>query len=151
MSTGRAILVGTLTVGILDGLYALVLTLVRGGAPVRMFQGIASGLLGREAARSGGYGTALLGLALHFFIAGCAFTAYYLAGKRLDVLARQPLLFGPLYGLLVYFFMYDVVIPLSAIGPRQAPRTLDAFLHGFAAHIFCVGLLAALVTRLARR
>jgi hypothetical protein len=151
MSSARAIVLGTLAVGVLDGLYAIVLTLVRGGNVVRMFQGIATGLLGREAARSGGYATALLGLSLHFFIAFCAFTVYYLASRKLDVLARQPFLYGPVYGLLVYFFMYDVVIPLSAIGPRQAPRTFDAFLHGFAAHIFCVGLPAALVTRFARR
>ncbi len=150
MSTARAILYGTLAVGVLDGLYACVLSGSRGGTPVRVFQSVASGLVGRDAARAGGYPVALLGLALPFFIASMVFTAYFLVSRKLGLLTRLPLLCGPLFGLLVYFFMYDVVIPLSAIGPRTAPRTLDALLHGFAAHVFCVGLPAALVARWAR-
>ena len=150
MSTARAILFGTLAVGVLDGLYATILTVSRGGTPVRVFQSIAAGLLGRDAARAGGYSTAALGLFLHFFIASVVFTVYLLASRRLGVLSRLPLLCGPVYGLMVYFVMYDVVIPLSAIGPRSAPRPLDALLHGFAAHILCVGLPAAFVARWTR-
>jgi uncharacterized membrane protein YagU involved in acid resistance len=132
---------------VLDGLYASGLSASRGGTPVRVFQSVASGLLGRDAARAGGYGTALLGLLLHFVIASVVFTVFLLASRKLGVLTRMFWLAGPIYGLMVYFVMYDVVIPLSQIGPRAAPRTWDALLHGFAAHIFCVGLPAAFVAR----
>ena len=89
MSTGRAILFGTLAVGVLDGLYACGLSASRGGTPVRVFQSVASGLLGRDAARAGGYGTALLGLLLHFFIASVVFTVFLLASRKLGVLTRD--------------------------------------------------------------
>ena len=57
----QAILFGGLTVGILDGLFAAVSTLVRGGNLVRAFQFIAAGLTG---------GAAFEGGATSFFI-GC--------------------------------------------------------------------------------
>ena len=63
MSTGQALAYGTLVVGILDGLDALIFFGLRGAQPTRIFQGIASGLLGRSAF-SGGLGTALLGVAI---------------------------------------------------------------------------------------
>jgi hypothetical protein len=68
----------------------------------------------------------------------------------MSLLTRQPFLCGPLFGLLVYFVMYDVVIPLSALGPNRPVRTVDAYINGFLAHILCVGLPAALVARWTR-
>jgi hypothetical protein len=71
----RALLVGALTVGVLDGLDALVFFGLRGLSPARLFQGIASGLLGRSAFE-GGMATALLGVLLHLFIAFAVVTTY---------------------------------------------------------------------------
>ena len=69
MSTRAALLFGTLTVGTLDILDAIVFFGIRNHvAPIRIFQSIAAGLLGR-AAFSGGIRTALLGALLHYFIA----------------------------------------------------------------------------------
>lgn len=147
MSTARAVAYATLAVGVLDGLWAVVFSWLRGVAPARVFQSIAAGLLGREAARSGGDATALLGLGLHFLIAGAVSTTYVLASRRMSLLTRRPFLCGPVFGLLVYFVMYDVVIPLSALGPARPARTLEAYMNGFLAHILCVGLPAALVAR----
>ena len=65
---GRAILFGTLAVGVLDLADALIFFGLRGARPIRIFQSIAAGLLGR-ASFSGGVPTALLGVILHFFIA----------------------------------------------------------------------------------
>jgi hypothetical protein len=78
----RALLVGGLTVGVLDGLDALIFFGLRGVAPARVFQGIASGLLGRSAF-AGGMATALLGILLHFFIAFAVVTLYHVAARRL--------------------------------------------------------------------
>jgi hypothetical protein len=62
----RALLFGTITVGGLDILDALLFFGFRGVAPIRIFQSIASGLLGRTAF-DGGLSTALAGGVLHFF------------------------------------------------------------------------------------
>src|SRR5262245_32278266 len=110
----RAIATGTLLVGCLDALDAVIFFGLRSGVtPSRIFQGIASGLLGR-AAFDGGWGTVLLGAALHFFIASCIVTTFFGASRLLPGLTRRPLLWGPVYGIGVYWFMRLVVIPLSA-------------------------------------
>ena len=64
----KAILVGGLVAALLDILDPILFFGLRGVAPIRIPQSIASGLLGR-AAYSGGLRTVLLGLALHLFIA----------------------------------------------------------------------------------
>ena len=64
-SLGQAIGYGTLAVGGLDALAAIVTFGLRGTTPYRIFQGIAVGLLGR-ASFDGGWATSALGLVLHF-------------------------------------------------------------------------------------
>jgi hypothetical protein len=141
LSAGRAILYGTAVVGTLDALDAVIYFGLRGVAPVRVFQGIASGLLGR-ASFEGGLPTAVLGLALHFFIAFAIVAAYYLASRRLPLLRRRPILCGIAYGIGVYIFMNCVVLPLSAIGwPRFSTASL---VNGLLIHVFGVGLPSAL-------
>ena len=146
-SPARALLLGGLTVGALDGLDALVFFGLRGVSPLRLFQGIASGLLGRSAFE-GGMATAVLGLMIHFFIAFAVVATYHAAARRLPLLTRHPWLFGPLYGLLVYAVMNYIVIPLSAIGARS-PSTA-VLLNGLLIHAVGVGLPAALSARAAR-
>src|SRR5436190_22303629 len=110
-SATRAILYGTLAVGTLDALDAIVFFGLRSGArPIRIFQGIASGLIG-PAARQGGLKTALLGMALHYFIAFGIVVTYFLASRRVSLLTRRPVLCGLLYGLAAYAVMTLVVIP----------------------------------------
>ncbi|MBA3318441.1 MAG: hypothetical protein H0T50_10175 [Gemmatimonadales bacterium] len=142
----RALLFGGLTVGVLDALDALIIFGLRGVPPARVFQGIASGLLGRVAFE-GGLATALLGVLLHFFIAFVVVAIYHASARRLPVLAFRPWLVGPLYGLLVYAVMNLIVIPLSAIAP--GPRSAGALLNGLLIHGFGVGLPAALSARAA--
>jgi hypothetical protein len=137
----RAILYGTLTVGVLDGSYAAIMSTVRGSNPVRMFQSVASGLLGRTSYQ-GGIATAMLGALIHFFIAGCVVTTYYVASRRIRLLVERPFLCGAIYGILVYAFMNYVVIPLSAIGPL--PFRLSGFIGGILIHIAGVGIPSAL-------
>lgn len=141
LSVARAILYGGLAVGVLDGLYAVVVWALRGVKPDRVFQGVAAGLLGRDSFE-GGASTALLGLLLHFFIAFCVAAVYVLASRRLDVLTRRPVLCGLLYGVLVYLAMTFVVVPLSAA--RGGVPTLPMFLLNAAAHALLVGLPVAM-------
>jgi hypothetical protein len=147
LSPARAVLIGTLTVAVLDGLDAVVFFGLRGVPPTRIFQAIASGLLGR-AAFAGGPATVLLGVALHFVVACGIVTTYVVASRYLTALARRPFVFGPLYGVAAYLVMNFVVIPLSAVTP--GPRAWPVVANGVLIHILGVGLPAALFARAAR-
>lgn len=137
----RALLHGTAVVAALDALDAMVFAyVVRGSSPARMFQGIASGLLGR-ASFDGGWATAVLGAIIHVVIALAVVATFLLASRWLPRLRRRPLLWGTLYGIAVYAFMNLVVIPLSAIGPLayRWPQVVN----GLAIHVLAVGIPAA--------
>lgn len=142
-----AILYGGLAVGVLDGLAAVILTVVYGRSPSRMFQSIASGLIGRNS-YEGGLATVLLGVSLHFLIAFIWATIYYGASLKLPALIQRALIYGPIYGVVVYFAMQMIVLPLSAI---QKPAFSFApplqMLQGIIVHILCVGLPIALLAR----
>jgi hypothetical protein len=137
----ESVVYGGLVVGALDAIDAIVVFGLRGATPARVFQGIAGGFLGR-ATFQGGLISALLGLATHFFVAFSIVTTYYLASRSLPILVRRPLICGPVYGVLVYFFMNRVVIPLSAIGPGAF--SLSLFINGIGIHILGVGIPTAL-------
>ena len=117
MSPRRALLLGALTVGVLDIFDAFVFFGFRGVPPLRILQAIASGVLGREAAAEGGLGTAALGLLLHFFIAFMVVLVFHLVSRKVPILTRYPLVTGPLYGIAVYFIMTLVVVPSSRSMP----------------------------------
>ena|SRR5579864_3265096 len=128
--------------GILDISAAFITWYPKGIMPARILRGIAAGLLGPKSLQ-GGWQTAVLGLAIHFFIAFSAATVFYLASRKLTFMVRQPLIYGPIYGVLVYFFMYWVVMPLSARPPGKFSwfNTIIAIIT----HIICVGTPIALV------
>jgi len=148
MTTQRAILFGTLVVGGLDALDAIVFFGLRGAAPTRIFQSIAAGLLGRSAF-SGGLSTAALGVALHFFIAFLIVATYVLASRRVEMLTRSPIVCGLIYGVLVYLFMNLVVLPLSAAG--RPTFVVPVVINGVLIHMLGVGLPSALFARAASR
>ena len=122
------ILLAGLVCGTFDGISATIASMFFGGTPIRLFQGVASGLLGRSAFQ-GGMGTALLGVFLHFGVAsGAAFT-YYAASRWLPIMLERALVCGVIFGALTHLFMTFIVIPLSKIGIRPfAPKTFMTFL-----------------------
>ncbi len=148
----RVLTAGTL-VGILDGAFAVVLwVVIRQVTTIpRVFQSVAAGLLGRDAARAGGLPTAALGLAIHFTI-GLAWAAvYYFAYRRLPALRRWTRTLpgaigvGLVYGTLVWLAMDFIVLPLSRANP--VPISSPNFLIQLLGHPFVVGLPIALVVR----
>ena len=145
MTPRTALSLGTLTVGTLDILDALIFFGLRGARPIRIFQSIAAGLLGREAAVRGGLATALLGGVLHYFIAFVIVLVYFLASRRAPVLIRHAVALGMLYGVAVYFVMNYIVIPLSAA--NQGSFSMPVFVNGMLIHALGVGLPAALFAR----
>lgn len=144
----RAIALGALAVGVLDGLDAIVVWALRGVGPQRVFQGIAAGLLGPGAFQLGAP-AALLGLALHFLIATVVVAAYVLASRALPALLRRPVICGASYGVAVWLVMNFAVIPLAF---DRAPRfSVVMVANGLFAHVFLVGLPAAWAARRAVR
>jgi hypothetical protein len=146
----RLLALGGLVVGTLDILDAFVFFGLRGVPPITIAQSIASGLLGR-AAYQGGFPTAALGLVLHFGIAFAIVCVYYAATRWLPALVRKPLVFGPLYGLVVYVVMNYVVLPLSAAAVGSGPKPLPVLVNGLLIHMVGVGPPAALFGARARR
>lgn len=139
----RAIGWGGLWCGVLDITAAFVTWGMRGVSSARVLQSIARGLLG-PATFKGGMPAAMLGLALHFFIAFSAAAVYWFASRRMPVLASRPVPFGVLYGIAVYGVMYWIVMPLSAAPPSRAAFSATAI--AIVTHIFCVGLPIAWAT-----
>ena len=149
MTPARAIAYGGLTVAVLDGLDAIVFFGLRNGVgPLQIFNGIAGGLLGREAAAAGDWPTALLGVALHFTIATTIVAVFYLASRHWPFLVRRPFVWGPIYGIAVYLQMNFVVLPLSALH-AGLPHALPVLLNGILIHIIGVGTPSALFARAA--
>jgi hypothetical protein len=144
----RAVLYGGLTVGILDITDALVFFgLYIPAAPIRIFHSVAAGLLGREAARAGGIPTAILGGLLHFMNATIITAIYYLVSRKLPAIVRRPVAYGLAYGVVCYFVMSFVVIPLSNAGVPGRGLHWPAWpivVNGILGHALLVGLPAAL-------
>ena len=153
LSTGRALLYGTLVVGTLDALDAIIFFGLRSGAmPPGIFRGIAAGLLG-PSARSGGLPTALLGVGLHYFIAFGIVATFLVASRYFRILRRAPVLTGLLYGIAAYVVMNAIVLPLSAIGRGGLswPPVINAVvINGVLIHMFGVGLPSSLFARSSR-
>jgi len=137
LGAASAVLWAGLTAGVLDTLLAMGM---HGIGPIVEYQSVASGVLGRSAFR-GGLPTAALGMLLHFFIASTAAGVYFAASSKLRVLLERAVLSGLAFGVVVYFFMKDVVLPLSAA--RQTPFSWV----GLIGHALLVGLPIALIAR----
>lgn len=138
-----AIVVGGLVAGTLDLIQASILF----GWKVPLI--IAGGLLG-ERAFTGGAGTYVLGVVLHFLIALSATTIYYLASRRLTFMPDHPLVSGLFFGMAVELVMSYVVLPLSALQAR-GPYRLHDILLGLIVHMIVIGLPVAYSIRVFSR
>ncbi len=141
----KAIIVGAIVAAFLDLLDPIVFYGLRGVAPIKIPQSIASGILGR-AAYSGGLRTALLGLAAHLFIALVWTTIFVLAARVLPILTQHAVISGLLYGVFIYAVMYGLVLPHTNLFPRSHPTTA-VLINSIAAMVFLVGLPISLVNR----
>ena len=143
----RAILLGGLVVGVLDLLDAFIFFGLRSGAqPIGILHSIAAGAIGRDAARAGGAQTAVLGLFLHFVIAFLIAAVYVVASRFIPALRKHWVVCGLMFGVLAYFVMTFLVVPLSNAGPGRITFALPVtpvLINGLAIHAFGVGLPAA--------
>jgi hypothetical protein len=141
-----AALVNTgLVAGFADGSAAVLTHLARGGrTPIRIFNFIASALVGPDAMR-GGLPLAALGFALHMGIALTWVTLFWVAAWRWPALLDRlvPVSIG--YGAVIWLVMNLVVLPLSRVQTgRFSPSTVAV---GAGVLMLCVALPAALGAR----
>jgi hypothetical protein len=145
----RLVRAGFLT-ALTDGTFASVLSVFAyGSTVVRLWQGVASTLLGEEAFE-GGTGTALVGVLMHFGVAfawSAVFIFVVLRSRRVRELLDSP--YGPakvgaLYGPFIWSVMSLVVIPLLVHRPPTIGARWWVQLIG---HIPFVGIPIAAASR----
>lgn len=137
----KAIVWGGAACAILDGIAASVQFGLKGIKPRRVWQGVASGLLGERAFRQG-WGSGSLGLLLHCVIAFSVATVFVVAYTQIPLLARAYWISGAAYGVLVFVVMNFVVVPVSARAKR--PASSQVIVAQLIIHICFVGLPIAI-------
>jgi hypothetical protein len=135
-----------LIAGTLDISDALIFSYFRGATPVRVFQFIASGLIGLKSFQLG-WMSVVLGVGIHYFIALTWTAVFYFASRKFTVLIRRPVVSGLLFGIAVYLFMNLIALPLSGVPHSTKPITLASRVNGVLAVMFCIGLTIALLIR----
>ncbi|HEY1965557.1 MAG TPA: hypothetical protein VGG59_11530, partial [Acidobacteriaceae bacterium] len=139
-----AILLTALVCGTLDALAATTQVATLGMSAQRVFQGVASGILGPPSFEKA-WCSGTLGLVLHYLIAFVISTIYVLASQHLPFPLRRPLIAGGLYGVAVFAVMFFIVLPLSRRPKR--PFNLKFMVTQLAIHIFIVGWSIGLSAR----
>lgn len=143
----KAILAAGLTCFTLDGLSALIQSWYLTGKtpnPMRVFQGVAYGILGPDTYKHG-VSSFLLGLAVHLSVAMVAAAVFYALSRMIPFLIDQALISGVLFGVAVHLFMQWVVVPMSVIGKR--PFNARSFYSGLIVHMIVVGPSIALTIK----
>lgn len=138
----KAILWGGLVASTLDVFAASLIAFV---SPLLILRFIAAGLLGPGVIK-GGLDISSIGLLLQWLMGLIIATIYVVAARRLAWMRRDWRLTGLAYGVVVYFVMTYVVLPLSALH-HWTPFDLKGFLLNLAAML----LFALIVAGFARR
>ena len=120
----RVVLLTSLFVGTTDIIAAYINQIVKTGKfPDKMLHYIAGGALGLEESMKGGFGTQLLGLSFHYFIAFSFTLLFFLAYPRLKFLSFNSYIVGFLYGVFCSCFMSFIVLPMTKL--PQSPFVLQ--------------------------
>jgi uncharacterized membrane protein YagU involved in acid resistance len=119
-------------------------SLISGRSPAFIMQAIAGGLLGK-ATFSGGAATVILGAALQEVMGVLIAAIYVVLSKTVAGLPRRWVTSGLVYGVIVFFVMNYVVVPLSAwkLPPHFTPLK---FAENMAAMLL-FGLIVAFFSR----
>ncbi|HUG11726.1 MAG TPA: hypothetical protein VMM36_11960 [Opitutaceae bacterium] len=139
-----AILITAFVVAVLDGADAVIFTVARGGSGERVFQFIASVVLGKESYNMAPWST-VLGILMHCSIALILTSTYFALAVPIEKVTRNWFLAGSLYGLATYLFINHVMFML--VGLRSSFTAIPPWpglLNGVAAHIFLVGIPIAI-------
>lgn len=129
--------------GSLDALAAVIMYIIPGGKnPINIAYYIASGFFGKQAF-AGGAAMAIWGIFFHYLIAFGATLVFFLCYPKINLLSKNKVLAGLVYGIGVWLFMNFVVLPLSEI-PKMPFNSTQAMI-GIIIHMFLVGLPISLI------
>jgi hypothetical protein len=137
----KPIAIATAISGTLDILFAMILTLAFGRQIPDMLRFVASGPF--PAAVNMGLGGAILGLVVHFALMAIMATALMLLVRWKPERLETPLMTGIAFGVVTYFVMNWLVVPLR-FGTPVPPKTLSIVTQAFA-HLVLVGIPMAYV------
>ena len=139
----KAIGLATLVSGTLDILFAVILTLIYGRDPANMLRYVASGPF--PDATSMGAGGAMLGILVHFALMAVMAAIFVLLVRFRPAVLDTPWRTALAYGVLTYFAMNWLVVPLR-FGTPLPPSALSIATQLFA-HIVLVGLPFVVIAR----
>lgn len=108
----------------------------------RLLQGIASTLMGKDAF-TGGAGTALIGLTMHYSISLAWTAIYFFIFPRISLLARNKWISGFLYGVFVWAMMTLLIVPL--VTGRAWHYNTIPFIKSIAPMVFLLGPAIAVI------
>ena len=139
----KPILVATLISGTLDILFAMILTVAFGRQIPNMLRTVASGPF--PSATGWGSGGALLGLAVHFALMAVMAIVFMLIVRARLALLEMPWRTALAYGIITYFAMNWLIVPLRFHTPLP-PKAISIATQAFA-HLVLVGAVFVLVAR----
>jgi hypothetical protein len=140
-----ALLPAGLLAGVLDGSSAVVNHWVHGGhTPERIFNFIASGIVGPDA-MTGGTPMVLLGILLHMLIAMTWTALIFVAAARVAWIRQHSVMAALPVGLTVWLVMNLVVLPLSRVSTR--PTTITSNVTGALILVVFIALPSTLLAR----
>jgi hypothetical protein len=112
--------------------------------PIVVLRFIASGLLGR-AAFGGGKEMAVYGLIIHFLIAYTFTIFFFMVYPRMKILAKNWILTGVVYGILIWIVMNLIVVPITLIPKGHFQPAQVAI--GMGILVFMIGLPLSYMTK----
>jgi len=139
----KPIALATLISGTLDILLAMILTVLYGREIGNMLRYVASGPF--PGAMEMGPGGAVLGLLVHFALMAIMATAFVLLVRWRPVLLETPWRTALAFGVITYFAMNWLVVPLR-FGTPLPPKTISILTQLFA-HIVLVAIPFTFITR----
>jgi hypothetical protein len=139
----KPIAIATAISGTLDILFAMILTIALGRHIRDMLRFVASGPF--PSAVNMGVSGAILGLVVHFALMAIMATGLMLLVRWKPERLETPLRTGIAYGVITYFIMNWLVVPLR-FGTPLPPKPLSIATQAFA-HLVLVGIPMAFVAR----
>ena len=133
------ILQAGLIVGTLDIRSAFIYYYIKTGKTnfLVIFKFIASGIFGKDAG-AGGTGMIVAGFILHYAIAFSFTVFFFWVYPKVNVMSKNRIVTGIVYGLFVWALMNLVVVPLSNTVHR--PFKIEGALINMGILIVCIGL-----------
>jgi hypothetical protein len=131
-------IIAALIAGTLDALAAVYI--LAAGQAQMVFQYIAAGAIGREAAFLGGNRSILIGVGFHYLIAAIFTLFFFFLYQREAFLRRNAGVVAFIYGILMWVVMNLLVLPVSKLKIDINKFTFKGTVTGMAILIICVAL-----------